>query len=259
MSQVKTYQRRVDHYYGELGDLLVWELEDKDDEAFWQWIAFQEGHEALLELGCGTGRVTRVLARRGLPILAVDLSGELLRRAWRRVSGYANVHLVRADFRRLPTGVRFGLVVAAGDPFSHMLEEWRRAESFQEVADRLEVGGTLVLDALWFPPSQRARARTNGGLTKEHATSTSEGLLRIRETWALRQKTSRCDAVYEYRLGDEWVKKVGFSGHMWTYHEIRERCMAAGLEIRRCWGDYERSPWDRETSTRLIIEAVRCE
>lgn len=259
MSEADAYERRIDTYYSELEDLLTWELADKDDEEFWRWIASRHGHEAILEVGCGAGRITRLLARGGIPVLAVDLSRDLLRRAGTRVSAYSNVQLARADFRLLPTAFRFGLVVAADDPFSHMVEEWRRAESFRAVADRLVPAGALILDALWFSPNQREIAHSAGGLTKEHVSTSERGLLRVREDWHLEEETSRCRAAYEYWLEGELIRQVEFTGRVWTYAEVRQRCESSGLTIKRCWGDYGRSRWSPDTSARLIVEAVRVE
>lgn len=257
MIAADAYQRRVGAYYREIGSLLTWELANRDDEGFWNWIVSRECYGFVLEIGCGAGRVTQVLAQSGAPILAVDLSRTLLERAARRASGLSNVQFVRADFRMLPTTDRFGLVVAAGDPFSHMVEEWRRANSFQAVADRLEVGGIMVLDALWFSLSQRAAARGPEGLRKEHVTETEKGRLRVKETWQLGSDLSRCQAVYEYWLENDLLKRVDFTGRMWSYQEIRQRCESCGLRMRRCWGDYDRSPWNPDTSGRLIVEAIR--
>ncbi len=257
MNEAGAYERRVDDYYSELEDLLAWELADKDDEEFWRWIASRHGRGPILEVGCGAGRITRLLARGSAPVLAVDLSRDLLTRAETRVSTYSNVQLARADFRLLPTAWRFGLVVAADDPFSHMIEEWRRAESFQAVADRLEPAGALILDALWFAPDQRRAARGPGGLTKEHVSRSERGLLRVRENWHLEAETSRCRAAYEYWLEGELIRQVDFKGRFWTYTEVRQRCKSSGLAIRRCWGDYGRNRWSPETSDRLIVEAMR--
>ena len=259
LSESDAYERRVDAYYSELEDLLSWELADKNDEPFWRWIASRGHPGAILEVGCGAGRVTRLLARRGVPVLAVDLSPNLLRRAGERVSACSNVQLARADFRLLPTARRFGLVVAADDPFSHMVEEWRRAESFESVADRLELGGTMILDALWFPETQREIACGPGGLKKEHACNTDHGRLRIKETWELEAGTNECRAAYEYKLGDEVARRVEFAGRVWTHAEVRWRCESCQLRVNRCWGNYRRDPWEPGTSTRLIFEAVRTE
>ena len=73
---------------------------------------------SILELGCGVGRVTGPLVRRGFAVTAVDESAEMLDRV-RRVPG---VRTVRSPIERLELGDRFDVVllgsflVHAGDP-----------------------------------------------------------------------------------------------------------------------------------------------
>ena len=49
------------------------------------------GHERVLEIGCGVGRITRVLAARAAEVVAIDVSDEMLRRAGELNPDLANV------------------------------------------------------------------------------------------------------------------------------------------------------------------------
>src|SRR4051812_12829721 len=84
------------------------------DVAFWQRLAAaQDGR--VLELGCGTGRLTIPLARAGARVVGIDRSEPMLARArqgWRRARPAAL--LLRGDIRHLPfrRRTRFALVMA---------------------------------------------------------------------------------------------------------------------------------------------------
>ena len=56
----------------------------------------------LLDLGCGTGRLTRAIARRVEEVTAVDVSREMLRVARAQCAGHGNVGFVEADLCDLP-------------------------------------------------------------------------------------------------------------------------------------------------------------
>jgi ubiquinone/menaquinone biosynthesis C-methylase UbiE len=60
--------------------------------------------DRLLEAGCGTGRMTQVLAGRVRELTAIDFSFESLRVNAKKLqaAGITNVHLVQADLCRLP-------------------------------------------------------------------------------------------------------------------------------------------------------------
>ncbi len=60
--------------------------------------------ERALEIGCGTGAFSRLLAARAASVLAVDLSPRMVRLARERSKSYTNVEFVEADVmaRELP-------------------------------------------------------------------------------------------------------------------------------------------------------------
>lgn len=56
-----------------------------------------EGHEDVLDIGCGVGRLTRALAGRAGSVTALDVSEEMLARARAYNPGLANVRWVHGD------------------------------------------------------------------------------------------------------------------------------------------------------------------
>src|SRR5499427_10174161 len=73
------------------------------DVPFWRTLAVQAGGP-VLELGCGTGRISMPLARAGVTLVGVDRSEPMLARARRRVRRShleKNLRLVRCDIRSL--------------------------------------------------------------------------------------------------------------------------------------------------------------
>src|ERR1700704_6497566 len=82
------------------------------DVPFWRNLALQAGGP-VLELGCGTGRITIPLGRAGVSIVGVDRSEPMLARARQRIRRarlVGRVRLIRADIRHLP------FVIATGTP-----------------------------------------------------------------------------------------------------------------------------------------------
>jgi ubiquinone/menaquinone biosynthesis C-methylase UbiE len=66
----------------------------------------------LLDLGCGTGRLTRAMAPRVEQVTAVDFSSEMLRIARARSAPRANISYVEADLLSLPATLgRFDCVI----------------------------------------------------------------------------------------------------------------------------------------------------
>ena len=241
-------------YYHRILPFFDRELADRGDEGFWMWAASTPSDCRVLELGAGTGRATAFLARTAGRVVAFDLSPELIARARRRLADAPNVHLLVADMREIAFREEMDLVVAVDDPFVHLIREEDRAAAFTAAARHLVPGGRCLLDAAWLAPEQRVEAGRAGGLVLERS---GRGLLRVRETWHCDPATRVCTACFEYRTGNRTVERASFAARLWSLAEVEERARAASLEVTRVWGDYDRRPWDRDLSPRLLIELRR--
>ncbi|WP_030902402.1 class I SAM-dependent methyltransferase [Streptomyces sp. NRRL F-5126] len=90
-----------------------------------------------LEIGAGTGKATRLFARRGIRITATDPDGAMLAELRKHVPG--NVETVRAAFEEVRPDARHGLVCAAAS-----LHWTDREGRWPRVAALLEPGGVFA-------------------------------------------------------------------------------------------------------------------
>lgn len=121
--------------------------------------------DPVLEVGCGSGQLTRSLAARGLHVTALEPGKNLIALARRNLEGAGAVEFVNARFEEalLPRG-QFQAV------FSASAFHWVDPKvSWQQAADVLVPGGTLALVqycGLEEPRSQRDQAAVLAALTK---------------------------------------------------------------------------------------------
>lgn len=252
--RVRTYYRTVSRYIEE-------ELARRRDRDFWRELAEDAAAGGILELGCGTGRVTEALVR-GVgdtgPVVGVDLSPEMLRRARERLGSRPATSLVMADMRALPFARSFRLVVAADDPFVHLLTEGDRRAALRGVARLLEPeDGLFVLDAHWLGEARWRKSLTPRGFRRERTLPCDDSELRIREEWHCDGETRRCAVRYEYRRDDGEPERAEFEARLWSVEEVRHRMADAGLGIRAMWGDYEGTPFDPENARHLVVTATK--
>ncbi|HSN86543.1 MAG TPA: class I SAM-dependent methyltransferase [Thermoanaerobaculia bacterium] len=244
MTGVREYYHRVLPFFDR-------ELADRGDGELWAWAASAPPGCRVLEIGAGTGRATASLARTAGRVVAFDLAPEMIAVARRRLRDRSNVSLFVADMREIGLRVLFDLVVAVDDPFVHLTEDGDRDRAFTAATRHLLPGGRFLLDAAWFSPEKRHAAGEPGGLVLER--SAGKGL-EVRETWRCDPEARLCSTSFEYRLEGQKVERASFSARLWSREELEHRARAAGLQIAHLWGDYDRRPWDRETSPRLIAE-----
>ena len=88
--------------------------------------------DRLLEVGCGSGKATLPLARRGFRITCVELGAELASAARANLAGFRDVTVVQSAFETwtTPQDERFDLVFAATawhwlDPAIRYQQAWR--------------------------------------------------------------------------------------------------------------------------------------
>jgi 2-polyprenyl-3-methyl-5-hydroxy-6-metoxy-1,4-benzoquinol methylase len=105
---------------------------------------------SILDIGCGTGRHSIELTRRGYQVTGVDLSESMLQRA-RQKAEEANVKIdfIQHDARNLPFESAFGLVIMLCEgAFPLMETDEMNFQILQNAAKALTPGGRLIFTTL---------------------------------------------------------------------------------------------------------------
>ena len=107
----------------------------------------RQERNTVLDLGCGTGTRTELLARRGYDMIGIDLSEEMLRIAVdkREKSGLAILYLCQ-DMRELELYGTVGAVVSVCDSVNYLLEEDDVVQTFRLVNNYLYPEGLFIFD-----------------------------------------------------------------------------------------------------------------
>ncbi len=137
--------------------LYEWECREilgraDQDVGFWLGIARSAPPEApgVLELACGTGRVTLPLAAAGCEMVGLDIDVGALEVARERRGGAQWPLLVAADMRRFTLHRRFGAVVIPYNSFQLLVQPADAASCLRTVVDHLAPGGTFALEVTDF-------------------------------------------------------------------------------------------------------------
>lgn len=116
----------------------------------------------VLELGCGTGRITLPMARAGAQITALDNAPPMLDRLRDRLARESasvrdRVEVVQGDFRQLRQPARHALVLLPFNTIHHCQSHHEVLDLLDGVRRALRPGGRLVLDCYLPDPSLYAR------------------------------------------------------------------------------------------------------
>jgi SAM-dependent methyltransferase len=137
------------------GELYDWECRDvlgrtDQDVAFWQQLIAAASPGPVLELACGTGRVSLPLAAAGVPVVGLDIDLAMLAvaRARRGVSRYPL--LVAADMRRFALANRFSVVIIAYNSLQLLAQPGDAVACLRQIGDHLAPDGIAALEVTDF-------------------------------------------------------------------------------------------------------------
>lgn len=117
-----------------------------DDVGFWSRACASRG-QRVLELGCGSGRITAGLLAAGLQVCAVDRSAPMLAELRRQLPASPQLAVLRADLRALPLQALYDVVLAPYSLCTYWLDDADWQAALGGARARLRPGGWLLVDA----------------------------------------------------------------------------------------------------------------
>jgi SAM-dependent methyltransferase len=121
-------------------------------EAFYREEARRWGGP-VLELACGTGRLTLPIADDGHDVVGLDASRAMLAAAARKgAEARVQARFVLGDMRDFDLGQRFGLVIISCNSLAHLTSRGDLRSCFAAVRRHLSPGGILAFDVVLPDP-----------------------------------------------------------------------------------------------------------
>jgi SAM-dependent methyltransferase len=130
----------------EFADPADYDRADPGDDgvAFYSALAREAGGP-VLELACGTGRVTIPVAKLGFPVTGLDIAPGMLARARSKSAGLP-VRWVEGDARTFELGERFRLIFLTGNAFQAFVTNDEQAALLQRVRAHLDAEGLFAFE-----------------------------------------------------------------------------------------------------------------
>jgi len=223
----------------------------RDDIPFYKELA-DRSRGPILELGCGTGRVTLPLIREGHEVWGLDYSSRMLERLSHKLSSCSQVeqnrmHMIEADMSDFQLPIRFQLIFIPFRSFQLLTDPEQAAACLQRVHVHLADDGMFalhlfkpygVLDESWICEER-----------EDWSTIDPKTGVRIRRTQTRGSINVAAQIIYPthtyYVKDGAQAEKVYVEELAMKYyyeHQIQELLKAAKLDIVEQYGYFDRRP-----------------
>jgi len=229
-----------------------------EDLPFWREVV-SHSPGAVLELGCGSGRVLLTLARAGFHVTGVDIDQAMLTVLTANTPRelQCRVKLLHADIRSFSLNQRCASILLPCNLFSYFNDEDAR-RVLRQVSQHLLPGGILAMD-LPNAPIILADDHDEHEILDTFQDRTTGFPVQVSASQRITPDQSRADVEWHYDVlqtnGKVERMTVPRSYHLRTSSDIDMLLRSAGMEIHAQYGGYGREPY-RPTSPRMLVLAT---
>jgi SAM-dependent methyltransferase len=233
----------------------LYDLENSDfepDGPFYLALAQRcQGH--VLDLGCGTGRITIPLARQGVSITGLDVMPSMLAQAQTKAADLP-VTWIQADVRAFHLPAKFQLILDTGSTLQHLLERADHETMLARVREHLAPGGRVVFYTFaphptrlvdvaehdWFAYQDQSgrQIRVSGTVRYEH-----------------RRQIFHEDAIRRWQdpTGQEIARYAPLARRMFFPQELELLLHYNGFSVEQQYGDWDGSSITNESRLMILV------
>ena len=227
-----------------------------DLQFYKKWLPKNKEAE-ILELCCGTGRLTIPIAKDGYSICGVDYTPSMLEQAkMKAIEAELVIDFIEADIRMLDLQEKFDLIFI---PFNSIHHLYRNEDLFNAlgcVRNHLKVGGLFLLDC--FNPDIQYLAESENGqrLTAEYTTCDERKVL-IKQTMRYEKATQINRIKWHYWINGEFHSVQNMDMRLFFPQESDSYLQWAGFEIVHKFGSFEEEVFNESSEKQIYVLALQ--
>ena len=218
-------------------------------------------NDTILELMCGTGRVSVPLLKEGRKLVCVDYSNGMLDSLKAKLYGNNfTADVIKADITKMNLERKFKMILLPFNSLSEILEPEKQKQALVNISSHLETGGTFICTL----QNPKVRLQTTDGVQRtlgEFPISTNNRLIvSYVNNW-----DAESGLVTGYQYYEILDNKDNFLGKRIleinfrpvSDADFREMIKETGLEVAEAYGDYTYVPFDEENSSFIIYKLIK--
>ena len=228
-----------------------------EDIPFWKQLAAGTG-SPVLELGCGTGRVSEAIARSSYSVIGIDKDARALEmnRVASTCGSNLQIHLIRADVSQIGFGIEFPLIIMPCNTLSTLSAPARR-DTLAGVQRHLRVGGLFSFSVL--NPCLFAKMPEAGGSEVEEVFSFPGGEcdVQVSSEWQRTEEGMELRWHYDLMTADGETNRLTKS--VFHYYipadSYAEEIESVGLRVVQTYGGFLKEEYEDHSPYLIMVVA----
>lgn len=207
----------------------------------------------ILELACGTGRVTLYLARKGFEVWGLDISPEMLAMAEEKRDEMDNARFFLGDCTKFNLDQKFEFIFIPFNSLAHVYDSNQIKGFFRSVKKHLLPEGKLLIDI--FNPSPRILSRdsTQRYPVANYIIPETGEKVELTENNVYDSETQINHIKWYYKIADKKEIIKNLPMRMYYPQELNYLIESNGMVIENKWGDYQFNKFNKDSVHQLIL------
>ena len=207
----------------------------------------------ILELCCGTGRLTLPIAKDGYNISGVDYTSSMLEQAKVKASeGGLEVEFIEADIRTLDLPEKYDLIFIPFNSIHHLYKNEDLFKAFNVVKNHLKEGGLFLLDC--FNPNIQfiVEGEKEQKEIAEYTTKDGREVL-IKQTMRYENKTQINRIEWHYFINGEFNSIQNLDMRVFFPQELDSYLEWIGFNIIHKFGGFEEEAFNDNSEKQIFV------
>lgn len=224
-----------------------------DLQFYKKWLPENKDDRRILELCCGTGRLTLPIAKEGYNICGVDYTSSMLEQAKAKASEAGlEINFIEADIRTLNLQEKFDFIFIPFNSIHHLYRNEDLFKALKRVENHLKEGGLFLLDC--FNPNIQyiVEGEKEQKVVAEYTTSDGREVL-IKQIMYYESATQINRIEWHYFINGEFHSIQNMDMRLFFPQELDSYLECAGFNVLHKFGSFEEEVFNDNSEKQIYV------
>lgn len=222
------------------------------DLRFYHQLAIQSGGP-VLELALGTGRITKGILEKGIPVVGIESSEAMIKEAAEYLKEHSGLlNLLNIDFKNFKLETKFPLIICGFNSLQHIDTLEELICFFQNVREHLVPDGRFAFDLI-HPDKEQLHSHKEPVMRERYYDEQARCTCEIWETSEFDEKTNIKTHFWRYRWENGKESSETMSQRFFTTVELHRAIKTSGLTVEKYYGDFAKNAFHPLSTKHVFV------